>query len=68
MIIAAVYHRMVKRIKKSAFFDIFFSGLALIVISPLLVPIAIFLRFSGEGEVFFAQQRVGLNGKKFNLL
>ena len=50
------------------FFDIFFSGLALIVLSPLLVPIAIFLRFSGEGEVFFAQQRVGLNGKKFNLL
>ena len=50
------------------FFDIFFSGLALIVLSPLLVPIALFLRFSGEGEVFFAQQRVGLNGKKFNLL
>ena len=50
------------------FFDIFFAGLALIVLSPLLVPIALFLRFSGEGEVFFAQQRVGLNGKKFNLL
>ena len=50
------------------FFDIFFSGLALIVLSPLLVPIALFLRFSGEGEVFFAQQRVGLNGKMFDLL
>lgn len=50
------------------FFDMFFSGLALIVLSPLLVPIAIFLRLSGEGEVFFAQQRVGLNGRKFNLL
>jgi lipopolysaccharide/colanic/teichoic acid biosynthesis glycosyltransferase len=50
------------------FFDIFFSGLALIILSPLLVLIVIVLRFSGEGEVFFAQQRVGLNGKMFNLL
>ena len=50
------------------FFDIFFSGLALIVLSPLFVTVAIILRFSGEGEVFFAQQRVGLNGKMFDLL
>jgi len=49
-------------------FDIFFSGLALIILSPLLVPIAIILRFSGEGEVFFVQQRVGFNGKIFDLL
>ena len=49
-------------------FDIFFSGLALIMLSPLLIPIAIVLKFSGEGEVFFAQQRVGLNGKMFDLL
>ena len=50
------------------FFDIFFSGLALAVLSPILVPIAIALKFSGEGEIFFAQPRVGLNGKMFNLL
>lgn len=50
------------------FFDIFFSGLALLILSPLLIPIAIALKFSGEGEIFFAQQRVGLNGKMFNLL
>jgi len=50
------------------FFDIFFSGLALIIFSPLLVLIVMVLRFSGEGEVFFAQQRVGLNGKMFGLL
>jgi lipopolysaccharide/colanic/teichoic acid biosynthesis glycosyltransferase len=49
-------------------FDIFFSGLALIVLSPVLVPIAIALKFSGEGEIFFAQPRVGRNGKMFNLL
>lgn len=49
------------------FFDLLFSGLALLVLSPLLVPIALVLRFSGEGEVFFLQERVGKDGKPFNL-
>ena len=47
--------------------DIFFSGLALLVLSPLLVPIAIALRLSGEGEVFYVQQRVGRGGRMFGL-
>ncbi|MBD3842092.1 MAG: sugar transferase [Campylobacterales bacterium] len=50
------------------FFDILFSGLALIVFSPFLIPIAIVLRFTGEGEIFYVQQRVGKNGKMFGLL
>lgn len=49
------------------FFDVFFSGLALLVLSPLLVPIALVLRFTGEGEVFFLQTRVGKDGKPFKL-
>lgn len=49
------------------FFDIFFSALALLVLSPLLVPIAILLRLTGEGEVFFLQSRVGKGGKPFML-
>jgi lipopolysaccharide/colanic/teichoic acid biosynthesis glycosyltransferase len=47
--------------------DIFFSSLALLVLSPLLVPIAVILRFSGEGEVFYFQERIGRNGKPFRL-
>jgi lipopolysaccharide/colanic/teichoic acid biosynthesis glycosyltransferase len=47
--------------------DVIFSGFALLVLSPLLVPIAIVLRLSGEGEVFYVQQRVGLGGKSFGL-
>ena len=31
------------------FFDVLFSGLALLVLSPLLVPIAVLLRFTGKG-------------------
>jgi lipopolysaccharide/colanic/teichoic acid biosynthesis glycosyltransferase len=49
------------------FFDIFFSGIALLILSPLLVPLAFFLRFTGEGEIFFCQERVGKDGKPFNL-
>ena len=49
------------------FFDILFSGLALLVLSPLLVPIVIILKCSGEGEVFFLQERIGKDGKLFKL-
>jgi lipopolysaccharide/colanic/teichoic acid biosynthesis glycosyltransferase len=49
-------------------FDIVFSGIALAILTPLLVPIAIALKLSGEGEVFYVQQRVGRDGKMFDLL
>ena len=48
-------------------FDFLFSGLALLVLSPLLVPIVIILKYSGEGEVFFLQDRVGKEGVLFKL-
>lgn len=48
-------------------FDILFSGLALLVLSPLLIPIVIVLRLTGEGEIFFLQERVGKDGKPFML-
>ena len=50
------------------FFDIIFSGLALIIFSPFLIPVSIILKFTGEGEVFYVQQRVGKDGKMFGLL
>ncbi len=49
------------------FFDVFFSGLALLVLSPLLLPIVLILKFSGEGEIFFLQERIGKDGKVFKL-
>lgn len=49
------------------FFDIFFSILALLVLFPLLIPIIVILKFSGEGEVFFLQERIGRDGKSFSL-
>ena len=49
------------------FFDILFSGLALLILSPLLVPIVLVLRFTGEGEIYFLQERIGKNGEVFKL-
>ena len=48
-------------------FDILFSGLALILLSPLLIPVVLILKFTGAGEVFFLQSRIGKEGKAFNL-
>jgi len=50
------------------FFDIVFSSLALLILSPLLIPVAVILKFTGEGEVFYVQQRMGRNGRMFGLL
>ena len=49
------------------FFDILLSGMALLFLTPLLVPIIITLKLTGEGEVFFLQERIGKGGKKFKL-
>ena len=49
------------------FFDIFISGIALVILLPLLTPLIIVLLFTGEGEVFFKQVRVGFKGKKFEI-
>lgn len=50
------------------FFDILFSGTAIIVFSPLLLPIVIILKFTGEGEIFYFQERIGKGGKSFKLI
>ena len=49
-------------------FDILFSTLALLVLCPLLLPIVLILRFTGEGEVFFEQERIGAGERTFGLL
>lgn len=49
-------------------FDILFSGIALAILSPIFLVIMIVLRFSGEGEIFFLQERIGNNGRRFKLL
>ncbi|MDR0301416.1 MAG: sugar transferase [Treponema sp.] len=50
------------------FFDILFSFFAIIVLFPLMFPIMIILKLTGEHDIFYRQKRVGRYGKEFNLL
>ena len=47
--------------------DLASSLLAIIVLSPLLVPIGIALKLTGEGYVFYLQDRVGFKNKIFRI-
>jgi len=49
------------------FFDIVLSFLALVVLAPLLFPVVLILRLTGEGEVFYIQVRAGRGGNSFGL-
>ncbi len=48
-------------------FDILFSGLAILVLLPFILLIMLILKVSGEGEIFFLQDRVGKHKKCFKL-
>tara|TARA_B100000123_G_C25668130_1_gene400796 strand:- start:322 stop:966 length:645 start_codon:yes stop_codon:yes gene_type:complete len=50
------------------FFDILFSTLALLTLSPLIIICICILRITGEGEVFYLQERVGVDKEVFNLV
>lgn len=46
-------------------FDIVIAGIALILLSPILIPSCIILLFTGEREVFYKQKRIGYKNKPF---
>ena len=46
-------------------FDVFFSSGALLVLSPLLLGVALWIKADSAGPVLFRQRRVGLRGREF---
>lgn len=46
-------------------FDIIISCTAIILFSPILILIILILRLTGEGEIFYFQERVGYKTKSF---
>ncbi|MFD2552357.1 sugar transferase [Bizionia sediminis] len=54
---------MYKAFKRLA--DIVVSGIALLILAPLLIPIIIGLKLTGEGYVWYKQERVGYKNKPF---
>jgi len=49
------------------FFDIFFSLIGLILVSPLFIILSIWIKTDSMGPVFFIQERVGRNDINFSL-
>lgn len=49
-------------------FDILFSILALVVLSPVYLVIALLVKFSSPGPIFFQQERIGRFGRPFRII
>ncbi len=47
--------------------DILISAFTLILLSPLLIPIVILQKLTGEGEIFYFQKRIGYKRKYFDI-
>ena len=47
--------------------DIISSLIAILVLSPLLIPVMLLLKLTGEHEVFFFQKRIGYKRKEFDI-
>jgi Undecaprenyl-phosphate glucose phosphotransferase len=48
--------------------DILLSLTALVLLSPIMLLIALLVKLTSRGPVFFRQERCGLNGKTFEML
>ena len=60
-------HLRLEQIIKRAF-DIVFSLLALVFISPVLLAIIILVKLDSEGPVLYVSERIGRDGKRFRFL
>ena len=47
--------------------DVVVSLVSLIILLPVFIPIIIILKFTAEGEVFFFQERIGINNSRFQI-
>jgi lipopolysaccharide/colanic/teichoic acid biosynthesis glycosyltransferase len=63
MPLPALGSRMLKRVE-----DIVIALTVLTVLAPLMLLIALAIRLTSTGPVFFTQERTGLNGKPFRML
>ena len=59
----AGWNTLVKRVM-----DLVLGSLALVLLSPLLVVIAVLVGLEGRGAVFYRQLRMGLDGKPFRII
>lgn len=48
-------------------FDLAASSIGLLLLSPLLLALAVWIRLDSPGPVFFRQERIGLRGRPFRI-
>jgi len=63
MVKGGVFYLAVKRI-----FDIIFSVLVGILASPVMIVISVLIKLESDGKVLYVQERLGKDGKEFNML
>ena len=61
-----ILHNRIKA-KLKQLIDFLVAAVLLIATLPITVPIALAIKFSSEGPIFYSQVRTGLNGKKFRV-
>jgi Undecaprenyl-phosphate glucose phosphotransferase len=49
-------------------FDLLFSAVGLLGLWPLMLAVALWVRLDSPGPIFYAQERVGMNGRRFRML
>lgn len=50
------------------FFDFILSAIALVLLSPFLFIIGILIKIDSKGPIFYRQDRLGLDGRKFKMI
>lgn len=59
----SIWDRIIKRV-----FDLFTSFIILTLISPIFLVLALLVKLTSKGPVFYKQERVSIDGGKFNML
>jgi lipopolysaccharide/colanic/teichoic acid biosynthesis glycosyltransferase len=59
----AGFHLFVKRLS-----DIVIATFALIIFAPLMLTIALLIKLTSRGPIFYRQERMSLNGRHFHML
>ncbi|MBA4343442.1 MAG: sugar transferase [Methylibium sp.] len=62
------FNQGVLRTSVKRVFDILFSSLILLLALPIMAITALVIKFESRGPVFYRQERVGLNGKGFEVI
>lgn len=62
------FNQGVLRTSVKRVFDILFSSLILLLALPIMAVTALVIKFESRGPVFYRQERVGLNGKVFEVI